>query len=351
MLLLPSRSPQHPRGRCNHSDNAITNYTISSQGSQSLATATIPHLQRQEGDRMMATTPNTTPPMPKRPKLSLQTSNVSSLPGGHKSRTVVNLTVHTQTPTYGNTYLNAFDSPSAGSLSTPSDEKTSPQSSPEDRSSPSSSNSSATTATSCNTSPFTSITPYCLPLGSRSILRNSPLPRRLVSGASTRTTKLLFPRTKRVCFHDRLEDFIPTPLVDETPDDSEASDSDSSEKRLEDEISERKALDDLLEEEEATPQVNGRRKCRREWIWRPLEDDILSPPNGKISAMDDARAPACCDRPVLLLKREETVSEDWQKSSENFQKSPMSDSDNNHDQTIVAVNLTAAETLVIPSGS
>ena len=257
---------------------------------------------------MMATMP-TISSTTKRPKLSLQTANVSSLPAGQKSRTALNLTVVTQNPTYGTSYANAFNGPFMGISSTSSDENPSQQSSPEDCSSPRSSNSSATTLTSCHTSPFSPAMPYCLPLGSRSILRNSPLPRRLVSASSTRPPKVFFPRTKKVCFRERLEEYIPIPLADETTDPSKTQNCDSSDTRLEDEIAERKALDDLLEEEVTKPLVHGRRKRRREWIWRPLEDDIYSLRDGDVPGVDELQAFPPHDRPTPYLKREQTVSE------------------------------------------
>lgn len=276
---------------------------------------------------MMATisTTSTTSPASKRPKLSLQTSKVSSLHAGQKSRTTPNLSLVTQTPTYSNTCTNALIHPSVGSRSNPSNQKHSPQSSPEDHSSPGSSNSSATTSTSCHTSPFPSSIPYSLPLGPRSILRNSPLPRKLVSATSTRTPKLLFPRPKRVCFREDLEDLIPTSIVDKTAAASELSSSAASDTRLEDEIAERKALDELLEEGATTSHVCGRRKRRRDWIWRPLEED--APRRCNVSDVVSSSS----HRPIPELKRETTLSK--QHACENFGKATVDNepSQNHHD--------------------
>lgn len=302
MLLLPLRSPQHPRG---HGHDEAT-YTDHHQRLQSSNPPSASHAQRQGGDAVTIPMSTTTSPASKRPKLSLQTSSVSALHAGHTSRTALDLSLVTQTPACNNTYGNAFNHPSLGDTCHPSDKKHSPQSSPEDRSSPGSSNTSATTSTSCHTSPFPSSTPYSLPLGPRSILRNSPLPRKLVSATSTRTPKLLFPRPKKVCFREALEDFIPASVVDETPAASETSNSDASDPRLEDEITERKALDGLLEEEATTFHVCGRRKRRRDWIWRPSEDDMpphRDAPNG---------ASPSSHRPIPKLKRERTVSKNSQ---------------------------------------
>ena len=121
-----------------------------------------------------------------------------------------------------------------------------------------------------------------------------------------------------MCFRERVEEFIPIPLRDETPDASEISDADSSEKRLQDEIAERKTLDDLLEEETATAYVHGRRKRRREWIWRPLEDDILSPRYRDAPAMEGAKGSLSSDRPVPELRREQSISEIPQSPRDRF---------------------------------
>ncbi len=318
MLLLSLRNPQHP---CGHHDHDDATDTTSHRGLQSSKPSSAPHVQRQGEDAMTAIMSTSTPPASKRPKLSLQTSSVSSLHAGHKSRTAFNLSLVTQIPTYSNTYGNAIDHPSVGAPSTPSDKKHSPQSSPEDHSSPSSSNLSATTLTSCHSSPFPSSTPYSLSLGPRSILRNSPLPRKLVSATSSRTPKLLFPRPKKVCFREELEDLIPSSIVDETPAASETPYSDASDKRLEDEILERKALDDLLEEEATTFQVCGRRKRRRDWIWRPLEDDILSPRHRNASDLKTANGGSTNSyRPIPELKRETTTSQNSQWPCESFGK-------------------------------
>ena len=114
-------------------------------------------------------------------------------------------------------------------------------------------------------------------MGARSILRNSPLPPRFIPSTAPKTPKVLFPQIKHVCFRERLEELIPTSIIDQSHDTSDMSDSDPSDKRLEDEIAERKALDDLLEEEEgnSTASVLGHRKRRKkDWAWGPLEDDI-----------------------------------------------------------------------------
>lgn len=94
----------------------------------------------------------------------------------------------------------------------------------------------------------------------------------------------MFPPVKSVIFHEPLEEIIPTAKLEEP---SDSSDSDGSDKRqrTEDEIKERRAI---IEEEDgsATP-VHGRRKRRREWVWRPLDDD---------KDESDVAPPSCLER-------------------------------------------------------
>lgn len=285
MLLLPLRSPQYPRPRHEHDNDdaaatAATIYPAPQKGTQFSEKSYRADSQSNPIGNMMSTLPSTRVPAAKRPKLSLQTSSPSTLPAGHKSKTSLNLTIVSQSSTCGNMYANAFSCACEKTDDwsyTPCDERISPQFSPEDRALSSSSSTSVTTSSSCHTSPFPMTTPYCLPLGPRSILRNSPLPRRHVSGPATRTPKLPFPRSKQVCFRESLEELIPASPERDAPNISEGSDSDPSDQRLEDDIAERKALDQLLEDETATITAHGRRKHRHEWIWRPLKDDILSP--------------------------------------------------------------------------
>ncbi len=57
---------------------------------------------------------------------------------------------------------------------------------------------------------------------------------------------------------------------------SDLSDTDSSDKhpRTEDEVEQRRAI--IKEEDGSATPLHGRRKRRREWVWRPLDDDILA---------------------------------------------------------------------------
>lgn len=62
--------------------------------------------------------------------------------------------------------------------------------------------------------PSPSTLPYVLPLGSKSILRNGPLPRRIASATSARGSHRLFPTPKRVAFREDLIEFVPAPTVE-----------------------------------------------------------------------------------------------------------------------------------------
>ncbi|MCJ1253387.1 hypothetical protein MMC24_001198 [Lignoscripta atroalba] len=215
---------------------------------------------------------------PGRPKLSLQTSTLP-LPFAHKSTTALSLSISTDSPTVRNTYANAFD---VSSTSKPREVTGQPQ--PEEHTSPQSSSPSATSSTSSQTSPVSTTIPYSLPIGSRSILRNSPLPRRLTSATSARAPRRMFPPVKRVVFQESLVEIMPTPIIDE----SDASDSDSStssEKRRRVSTPEDDKRDDDEAEDMPSTPVQGRRKRRREWMWTLGPTDGDTPPRdiGKLS--------------------------------------------------------------------
>ena len=257
MLVLPSRLHHQAKEPCS---NATASTIQTPQDPQPA-----PQSQDQKSDAMLSVIPSVRPATSKRPKLSLQTSP----PPPNRSKPALNLSFITDSPTIRNTHVNAFELPPPQHSPYSRGSETS---SPHHQPAPSSTLS-GSSSTASHTSPFPVTTPYFLPLGARSILRNSPLPRRHVSATSARAPRKMFPPVKRVIFHDQLEETIPTPTLDDS---SDSSDSDSSGKppRTDDEIRQRRAI---IEEEDgsATP-VHGRRKRRREWVWRPLEDDILS---------------------------------------------------------------------------
>lgn len=78
-------------------------------------------------------------------------------------------------------------------------------------------------------------------------------------------------------FREILEDIIPAQMFGYSPD---SSDSDCGEKRpraiFENvKMKERESAGSVDEGAPATP-VNRRRKRRREWVWRPLDEDVLA---------------------------------------------------------------------------
>lgn len=89
----------------------------------------------------------------------------------------------------------------------------------------------------------------------------------------------MFPPVKRVSFAEKLVELAPTPVI-EDPSDTEP-DAPATE-------AERGRRREVIEAEDghATP-MQGRRKRRREWVWRPMEDDVLASHN--MDPMKDAR--------------------------------------------------------------
>lgn len=87
----------------------------------------------------------------------------------------------------------------------------------------------------------------------------------------------MFLPVKRVVFREILEDIIPAQIIDCL---SDGSDSDCNENRPRAlfekvEIRWRQSAKGVEEGAPSTP-VHRRRKRRREWVWRPLDDDILA---------------------------------------------------------------------------
>ncbi|KAL2866599.1 uncharacterized protein BJX67DRAFT_133038 [Aspergillus lucknowensis] len=140
------------------------------------------------------------PSAPPRPKLTLQTSALPVAFGSSSTGLSLSLAAGpTASPTVRNTFKNAYDFvyPSSATAS-PSRTSISRLSKP--------------------SSPFTSSNPYQLPLGVRSILRNSPLESKRRSnsvapsaqkGAST-SRRVFFPTKKQVTYRNPLEEEIET---------------------------------------------------------------------------------------------------------------------------------------------
>ncbi|KAL9065965.1 MAG: hypothetical protein Q9161_007880 [Pseudevernia consocians] len=211
-------------------------------------------LRKQVAGAMLSVMPSTRSAAPKRPKLSLQTSTLPS-PAVQRSAAATSLSACTEYPVIRNTHADVFDAPpptptSAIQIPFPS--------------------SSTTSFAFPGISPFHNDAPYILPIGTHSILRNSPLPRRHVSAASARAPRRMFPPVKRVAFQERLVEFMPTPVVEGLSDtEVETSSTEDDHKRG------RKVIE---AEDGHSVSVHGRRK-KRDWVWRPMEDDVLTSHN------------------------------------------------------------------------
>ncbi|CAF9941425.1 MAG: hypothetical protein ALECFALPRED_009106 [Alectoria fallacina] len=197
--------------------------------------------------------PPTRPAAPKRPKLSLQTSTLS-LPAVPRSAAFISLSASTDPPTFLNAHANVFDAPPPTPTSTIQPQVHFPSPSTISSAFP-------------GVSPFHNDAPYILPIGTYSILRNSPLPPRHVSATSIRTPRRMFPPVKRVAFQERLVEFMPTPVIEGLLDTEVETPSTEDDHKRRREVIE-------AEDGHSTP-VHGRPK-RRDWVWRPVEDDVLT---------------------------------------------------------------------------
>ena len=89
----------------------------------------------------------------------------------------------------------------------------------------------------------------------------------------------MFPPVKRVSFAEKLVEIGPTPVIEDPSDTELDAPATEAEQRRRREVIE-------AEDGHATP-MQGRRKRRREWVWRPMEDDVLASHNMDI--VKDAR--------------------------------------------------------------
>ena len=81
----------------------------------------------------------------------------------------------------------------------------------------------------------------------------------------------MFPPVKRVSFAEKLVEIAPTPVIEDLSDTELDAPATEAEQRRRREVIE-------AEDGHATP-MQGRRKRRREWVWRPMEDDVLASHN------------------------------------------------------------------------
>lgn len=194
------------------------------------------------------------PTSAKRPKLSLQTS-LGPQSASQKPITALSYGVAVDSPTSRNTYTNAFK----GALSPIASGRQNSSTVPSPNSSHSSSTSNSPTA------------PYVLPIGARSILRNSPLPPRHVT-TTARTSKRLFRPAKRVVFGDCLVELIPDPVLEDVTSDSESTSSESSSS----------SSSNMPDDAPPSTPVCRRQRKRRDWVWTIGRTDEPGPssPNG-----------------------------------------------------------------------
>ncbi len=89
----------------------------------------------------------------------------------------------------------------------------------------------------------------------------------------------MFPPVKRVSFAEKLVEIAPTPVIEDPSDTELDAPATEAEQRRRREVIE-------AEDGHATP-MQGRRKRRREWVWRPMEDDVLASHN--VNPVQDAR--------------------------------------------------------------
>lgn len=193
---------------------------------------------------MLSVIPSARPAAPKRPKLSLQTSTLPS-PALQKSAAVTGLSTSTDSPRTRSIHANDFDAPPPTPTSAIQPEINFPTST-------------TTSSAFSGISNFHSDAPYILPIGTHSILRNSPLPRRHVSAATTRPPRRMFLPVKRVAFQERLVEYMPSPVI-EGWSDNEVDGSSTEE--------DHKRRREVIEAEDGRSTPVDRRFKKRDWVW------------------------------------------------------------------------------------
>ena len=204
---------------------------------------------------MLSVIPSARPAALKRPKLSLQTCTLPS-PALQKTAAVIGLSASTDSPTIRSPHANDFDAPPPTPTSAIQPQIHFPAST-------------TTSSAFPGVSLYHSDAPYILPIGTRSILRNSPLPRRHVSAATTRAPRRMFLPVKRVAFQERLVEYMPTPFIEALPDtEVEASSTEEDHKRRR----------EIIEAEDGRSTPVDRRLKRRDWVWSEVlaSQDLVS---------------------------------------------------------------------------
>lgn len=110
----------------------------------------------------------------------------------------------------------------------------------------------------------------------------------------------MFPPVKRVAFKERMVEIVPNPIIDES------SDGDSNAELTEDEHHRRR--EEIQAEDGHVTPVHSRRKPR-EWIWRPVDDDVLIELDSSDRPITDenvSRRPA----PVFAFEQNDSVRQE-----------------------------------------
>lgn len=258
MILLPMRSQEPSPSR--QSNNSYNTSLPARHRDSSPHTS---ELRKQVAGAMLSVIPSARPAAPKRPKLSLQTSTLPS-PALQRSAAVTGLSASTDSPTIRSTHANDFDAPPPTPTSAIQPQIHFPTST-------------TTSSAFPGISLLHSDAPYILPIGTHSILRNSPLPRRHVSAATNRAPRRMFLPVKRVAFQERLVEYMPTPVIEGLPDtEVEASSTEEDHKRRR----------EIIEAEDGRSTPVDRRLKRRDWMW----SEVLAS-HDLVSVGNDTEAP------------------------------------------------------------
>ena len=257
MLVLPMRSPSSSPSR--QRDPSPYRFRAQEESPQTL------ELRKQVANTMLSTMPPKPPIPQKRPKLSLQTSLPSTLP--LPPQPIFSHNSHS--PTTKNTQNNI----TAANLAPPT--PLSPVKPRADFQLPSTNCSTSLSSNKSHTlhsaPPSLQGTPYALPMGAHSILRNSPLPEAVFSATTSRPPKRVFMPTKHVTFTETEPEVMPTPTVEE---DVATTITETGIPTPEEECSSREERKATIQQEDGhSTGLRPRSKRKREWIWRPVEDD------------------------------------------------------------------------------
>ena len=138
----------------------------------------------------------------------------------------------------------------------------------------------------------------------------------------------MFPPVKRVSFAEKLAEIAPTPVIEDPSDTELDAPATEAEQRRRREVIE-------AEDGHATP-MQGRRKRRREWVWRPMEDDVLASYN-----MDPVKDPRPASDDVLASHNMDSEKDD-EPASDDAMPSAAEDGENSQPPPSVEEETNAA---------